>query len=279
MSKLRMCRHCRAFVPSSERLCTECHEPLGSPYARRVASGAALAGLVPPTHLTTLILLMVNAGLFAATLLMTLKKTGGELGALGSVDGYILYYFGAKESMAVRFGHEWWRLVTAGFLHGGVLHILMNSWALYDLGAQVEQAYGTARFLVFYLVSSAAGFLASSFWSPALSMGASAAIFGLIGAMIAYGYRNRTSLGREMKAVYVRWAIYGLLFGLLPFFNVDNAAHIGGLAAGFALAYVADTPGPRTIEWLWKAAAAFAVLIALVSFRFVWLMFPRTPAS
>ena len=100
-------------------------------------------------------------------------------------------------------------------------------------------------------------------------------IFGLIGAMIAHYTKHRTWLGAEMKAIYVRWAIYGLLFGLLPFFNVDNAAHIGGLAAGFVLGYVAGEPGPRTLEWLWRAAAVFAVLIALASFGFVWLMFPR----
>ena len=197
MAKMRMCPHCRAIVPSSEGACTECHEPLGKPYARRIVSGAALAGLVPHTHFTTLIILMINGALFAATLVMSLKKSPDSL---WGIDGYVLYYFGAKESLAVLGRGQWWRLVTAGFLHGGLVHILMNSWALYDLGAQAELAYGTARMLVFYLVSSAAGFLASCLWTPALSIGASAAIFGLIGAMIAYGYRNRTTLGMAMKA-------------------------------------------------------------------------------
>lgn len=275
MSNLRMCPHCRAFVASKERVCTECHEPLGKPYAQRVASSVALAGLVPPTHFTTLIILLINAGLFAATLLMSMRKEGGD--ALWSIDGYVLYYFGAKESASILAGHQWWRLITAGFLHGGLLHILMNSWALYDLGAQAEEAFGTARFLVLYLLSSAAGFLASSFWSRAISIGASAAIFGLIGAMIAYWSQHRTRLGGEMKAVYTRWAIYGILFGLLPMFRMDNAAHLGGLAAGFALGYVSGTPTPhRAVEWLWKAAAAFTVLIAAVSFLFVWLTFPAS---
>jgi rhomboid protease GluP len=273
MSNLRMCPHCRAFVPASERVCTECNTPLGRRYSQRPSGGAALAGLVPPTHFTTLIFLLVNFALFAATLILTLKKAdSGD--ALWSIDSYVLYYFGAKESMSIRAG-QWWRLVTAGFLHGGLLHILMNSWALYDLGAQVEQAYGTARFLVLYLVSSAFGFWASAWWSPALSIGASAAVFGLIGAMIAYYTKNRSWLGAEMKAVYVRWAIYGLLFGLLPMFNVDNAAHIGGLVAGFVLGYIAGEPGPRPIEWLWRSAAGFAVLIALASFGLVWLAYPR----
>jgi rhomboid protease GluP len=270
-----MCPHCRAFVSSSDRVCTECRQPLGKPYAQRMANSVALAGLVPPTHFTTLIILLINAGLFAATLLMSMRKMGGD--ALWSIDGYVLYYFGAKESESILAGHQWWRLLTAGFLHGGLVHILMNSWALYDLGAQVEEAYGTARFLVFYLLSSAAGFVASTFWSQAISIGASAAIFGLIGAMIAYWSRHRTLLGGEMKSVYVRWAIYGILFGLLPMFRMDNAAHIGGLAAGFLLAYVSGSPTQhKAIEWLWRLAAAFSVALATVSFLFVWLAFPAS---
>ncbi|MBI3667013.1 MAG: rhomboid family intramembrane serine protease [Acidobacteria bacterium] len=269
MSKLRMCPHCRAFVPANERVCTECHEPMGRPYGARVATGAALAGLVPPTHFTTLIILLINAALFAATLLMSAQRSDA---GLGSLDPQVLYAFGAKEPFSILVGKQWWRLVTAGFLHGGFLHILMNSWALYDLGAQVEEVYGTARFLVFYLVSSVAGFLASCFWSRSLSLGASAALFGLIGAMIAYGYQNRTTLGMAMKAVYARWAIYGLLFSLIP--GIDMAAHIGGLAAGFLLGYLAGPPRRAAVEWLWKVAAGSAVVITVASFLMAWVRFP-----
>lgn len=273
MSKLRMCPHCRAFVPASERVCTECREPLGRTYRQRVASSVAAFGLVPPTHLTTMIILLINGALFAASLVMSMKKNPE---AVWSIDGYVLYSLGAKETMSILAGGQWWRLVTAGFLHGGVVHILMNSWALYDLGAQVEETYGTARLLVFYLGSSVAGFLASTWWTRALSIGASAALFGLIGAMIAYGYRNRTSLGLAMKAHYARWAVYGLLFSLLPGFSIDIAAHVGGLAGGFVLAYVADRPGPRAHDWFWKGAAGVALLVTALSFLIVGLNF-RAP--
>jgi len=84
-----------------------------------------------------------------------------------------------------------------------------------------------------YFLSSVFGFLASTWWSPSVSMGASAALFGLIGAMIALGVRHKTSLGSHIRAQYVRWAIYGLIFGLLP--GIDNAAHIGGLLTGLGL--------------------------------------------
>ena len=87
-------------------------------------------------------------------------------------------------------------LVTAGFLHGGLIHIFMNSWVLFSVGAQVEETYGTARYLVLYFVSNVLGFLASALLQPAsLSVGASAALFGLIGAMIAAGMRSNSAMG------------------------------------------------------------------------------------
>jgi rhomboid protease GluP len=274
MPKLRMCPHCRAFIPSSERVCTECREPLGRSYAQRMAGSIALAGLVPPTHFTTIIILLINSALFAATLILSMQRSGGMV---WSISPQVLYYFGAKESGSIFAAGQWWRLVTAGFLHGGVLHILMNSWALYDLGAQVEQAYGTARFLVLYLVSSIMGFLASSLWTSSLSIGASAAIFGLIGAMIALGYRNRHSpLGLALKGAYARWAVYALLFSLVAP-GIDIAAHIGGLASGFVLGYAADTPGSNeTVEWLWKAGAAICTAVVFASFLIAWRQFPAS---
>src|ERR1035437_3996844 len=113
----------------------------------------------------------------------------GNGDALWNIDIRTLVEFGAKFNMGLANG-EWWRLVTAGFLHGGLLHILMNSWVLFDLGAQVEEVYGANRLLVFYFLSTASGFLASAWWSPVLSVGASAGVFGLIGAMIALGVKH-----------------------------------------------------------------------------------------
>src|SRR5205814_788910 len=101
----------------------------------------------------------------------------------------------------------------------------------------------TSRYLVIYSFSNVTGFLASYYFSASLSVGASAGIFGLIGAMIAMGVRDRSSYGAAVRSHYTRWAFYGLLMGLLPFFAIDNAAHIGGLAGGFGSAFVAGTPG------------------------------------
>src|SRR5262249_40430147 len=208
----------------------------------------------------TVMILLINFGLYAATTLYSMQ-TMGNGSAVMDIDARTLFLFGAKFRRAIQMG-QWWRLVTAGFLHGGLLHILMNSWALMDLGAQVEEIYGSARLLVFYFVATVCGFFASTFWSASLSVGASAGIFGLIGAMIALGVRHNTALGSAIRGLYIRWAIYGLLFGLLPGLQIDNAAHLGGLAGGFGMAYLSGEqgfPGAKR-EKLWQAIAGICLV-------------------
>jgi len=238
---------------------------LGPRPAVRRESSELIAGFIPHAGFRTFVILLLNLGLYAATVVVSMQH--GTDDAVLNVDGRVLAVFGAKIRNAILFG-QWWRLVTAGFLHGGLLHIFMNSWVLFSVGAQVEETYGTARFLVLYLVSNVFGFLASTVFSPALSIGASAALFGLIGAMIAAGMRSNTSMGAAIKAQYTQWVIYMLVIGLLPFFNVDTAAHIGGLAGGFALAWLMDVPGATT-RWtdaVWRTAASVCVALTVLSF-------------
>ena len=260
-----MCPHCRAFITTRDRVCPYCGEVVGPRAIERRGAGEAIGGIIPHAQFVTEMIMIVNFGLYVATTVYSMRHGGG----LMDIDGETLYWFGAKYNGSfgvpgIRTG-QWWRLVTAGFLHGGILHILMNSWVLFDLGARVEDLFGAPRLILLYFASTVFGFYASAWWSPALSVGASAGIFGLIGAMIAYGVRYHSTFDR---AIYVRWAIYGLLFGLLPGFHVDNAAHLGGLASGFALGYLAGTPGRvRSLaERAWLGVAAGCVLLTAVSF-------------
>ena len=165
--------------------------------------------------------------------------------------------------------------MTAGFLHGGLLHIAMNSWVLFDVGAQVEELYGTSRLLVIYFVGTVLGFVASTLWSPYLSIGASAGIMGLIGAMIAVGIHHRSALGAAIRSQYIRWVIYMLIIGLLPGLQIDNAAHIGGLAGGFGVAYFAGLRR-REDAWqerVWQVASYLCILVTALSFfrMYRWL--------
>jgi len=264
-----MCPNCRAFITTDDRVCPYCETRVGPKAVELRNSGEMIAGFIPHARFFTTLLLMVNGGLFLATALMT--KEGN--------DNFVLYAFGASFRESIWQNHEWWRLVTAGFLHGGMLHILMNGWVLLDLGAQIEMVYGASRLIVLYVLSTIAGFLLSSWWSPNLSIGASAALMGWIGAMIALGVANPSSVGRQIRGVYLRWALYVLAFGLIPGFHIDNAAHIGGLLAGFGLGYVAGIPAHSTYarEQVWKIAAVVCALIVLASFYMVWLHFPQPP--
>jgi rhomboid protease GluP len=271
MSNPRMCPHCRAFIDPKARVCPYCDNEVGKPAWRQEQSTPALRGLIPASHFTTFIILALNFGVFAATLILSMKLSGGA--SMLDIPGEVLLAFGAKQRIYIING-QWWRLVTAGFLHAGVFHILMNSWVLFDLGSQAEQVFGTARYLVIYLLSSVCGFYVSLLLSPAtLSIGASAAACGLIGAMLAFGYRSGS---RFIWSFYLRWIAMIAVIGLLPGFNIDNAAHFGGFAAGFAVAYLAGTASSsRSIETIWNVAAGACVAVVAICFVMAYLTLSR----
>ena len=254
MEKRRMCPNCRAFITADDRICPYCGEKVPPRAIDLRDTGQMLMGFIPSARFVTSLILLINFALF--------------LGSTQFKGGAAIVDFGAETGVGVRVFHQYYRLVTAGFLHGGWLHILMNCWVLWDLGAQVEEIYGAARLTVFYFLATVGGFLVAAYWAPqSPTLGASAGLFGLIGAMIALGFRTRSAMGKAIRGQYVRWAIYGLLFGLLP--GISNAAHIGGLAAGFGSAYLAGTPlllQDAPAEKFWRGAAALCVILTLFSF-------------
>ena len=273
MDSRRMCPHCRAFITNKDRVCPYCNEAV-APRQTRDDSSGLIGGFIPHFRFNTVIILLVNFGLYMATTLYSMRAGNPE--AFMNLDVRTLILFGAKWNLGLIQG-EWWRLVTAGFLHGGIIHILMNSWVLFDLGAQVEEVYGTSRMLVIYFLSTIFGYYASAQWSSSVSVGASAALFGLIGAMIALGVRHRSPMGTAIRGMYMRGAFYGLIFGLLPGFHIDNAAHIGGLVAGFGIGYLAGTPSLQNslTEKLWRIASWSCIVMTVVSFLKMYLWFSQ----
>jgi rhomboid protease GluP len=266
-----MCPQCRAFISTRDRTCPYCHEAVAPRAVHRDVAGI-IGGFIPHARFNTMLILIVNFGMYVITSIFSMRSgAGGPI----DIDGRTLVEFGAKYAPLIEMG-QWWRLVTAGFLHGGLLHILMNSWVLFDLGAQVEDIYGASRMWVIYLVSSAFGFYVSAVWNPvAPSVGASAALFGLIGAMIALGVRHRGPMGDAIRGMYIRWAIYGLLFSFFP--GIDMAAHIGGIVAGFGVGYLAGAPRQEgsASERIWRVAAWLCVLVTVVSFLDMYLAFSQ----
>jgi rhomboid protease GluP len=258
-----MCPNCRAFITTDDKICPYCQGEVAPRAVDRRSPSDAAGGLIPHARFTTTMILLVNTGLYVAMMLYHAQANGGNVGL--DMDTKTEYLFGSNYP-----GGEWWRLITAGFLHGGLLHILMNSWVLFDLGPQVDEAFGTPRYLVFYLVSTVTGFMTSSYFGYR-SVGASAGICGLIGAMIALHTRDHSSYATAMRRQYIQWVIYLLIFGfVVP--NVDNAAHVGGLVGGFVLAYVAGTPRySQAAESFWKIAAGGALALTAYAFLKMYL--------
>jgi len=254
-----MCPNCRAFVTTSDRVCPYCDAQLGAKAVDQRSPGEILGGLIPHARFTTIIILLINTALFLAEYV---NPAAG------------LTRWGASVPAPLMQG-QWWRLITAGFLHGGILHILMNSWVLFDLGAEVEQLYGTSRLIVFYFVSTITGFWTSSHLGNGYSVGSSAGIFGLIGAMLAFGVTDRSSLGQAVKSLYMRWVIYGLIMSFIH--GVDYWAHIGGLAGGFAAGFLASTPRARLMwkEPLLRALAGVSLAITALAFGMLYLAISR----
>lgn len=150
----------------------------------------------------------------------------------------------AKRSDMILSGRQLYRLFTPMFLHGSVSHLLMNSFSLNNIGPEVERLFGTGRFLATYIIGGVAGNIASAYYTPNPSLGASGAVFGLMGAYYAFLSRNEKMFGRSGEAAMGRVGStlgMNVLFGMaMP--SIDNWAHIGGGIGGVAMA---TTFGPK----------------------------------
>ncbi len=149
----------------------------------------------------------------------------------GSTNTLTLLKFGANLDVLTK-GGEYYRLLTCAFLHIGFFHLLFNMYALYIIGSQIENYYGKIKYLIIYIVSAvSASILSLAFSSNVVSAGASGAIFGLLGAMLYFGYNYRVFLGNVIKSQIIPIILINLVIGFYSP-GIDNAAHIGGLIAG-----------------------------------------------
>lgn len=148
----------------------------------------------------------------------------------GSRDSHTLVQFGASFVPFIKLG-EYYRLITSAFLHIGVLHFLFNNYALYVIGPQLESFFGRGKFLCIYLFSAVAGNLFSMLFIDSISAGASGAIFGLLGALLYFGYHYRIYLGNVIKSQIIPLILINLFIGF-TMSGINNAAHIGGLLGG-----------------------------------------------
>jgi membrane associated rhomboid family serine protease len=269
----RLCPACGALVGSTARRCHQCGASLTFSLA---AANRSLSRLLPQTSPVTYSLLGLCCLIYIACLLLTIQQTGlqapsGGLGALfglGAISGPVLARMGASAPLPFDLA-EPWRFVTAVFLHAGLLHIGFNMWVLMDIGPMVEELYGSARYLFIFVVTGIAGYLLSSFTGH-FSVGASGALLGLIGVLLALTTGRHTAHMQMLRSQILHWLVYIAVLGLLlP--GIDNYAHLGGFACGFLLGRVmadrqpADLTERRRANLLgWTAGLAIAASFAFM---------------
>lgn len=164
----------------------------------------------------------------------------------GSLDSKTLIDFGASLDSKILSG-EYYRLITNSFVHIGLPHIMFNMYALYIIGHQIESFLGKSKFLIIYLFSALTGSLLSvAFSSNTISAGASGAIFGLLGALLYFGFHYRIYLGGVMKSQIIPLIILNLALGFI-LSGIDNAGHIGGLIGGVLITMALGIKDKSTI--------------------------------
>jgi len=188
----------------------------------------------------------------------------------GSTNQTTLMAFGVKSNAEIAQG-QWWRFITPIFIHIGLLHLLFNSYALWIVGPQVEKLYGSASFVVLYVLTGIVGVAGSYFYHPnSISAGASGAIFGLFGVLLVFGLRYRDAIPHDFKRAVGTGVLPVIVINLIIGFTIpaiDNSAHIGGLLAGAVLALLVPFLKPSTEpNPLFKTAQVALLLLAAISF-------------
>ena len=191
----------------------------------------------PKKPIVTYTLIFINIMVFLAMYLF----------GNGSEDSLTLLMFGANYRELVLNYHEYYRLITSSFLHIGILHLLFNMYALYIIGAQIENFFGKFKYIIIYLGSAIFASLLSICFHSGISAGASGAIFGLLGAMLYFGYHYRLYLGNVLQSQIIPIIILNLFLGFMTP-GIDNAGHIGGLISGIFLAMACGMNKDKKIE-------------------------------
>jgi rhomboid protease GluP len=180
-----------------------------------------------------------------------------------------LFALGATGSVPWQLG-RWWTLLTAIYLHGGLLHILFNVLWIRQLGPAVEELYGPSRLVVIFTVAGVTGFVASNLLGHPLTIGASGSIFGLLGAMVAFGQKRGGTFGAMVLRQYGQWALLLFVLGfLMP--GVNNVAHAGGFVGGFAAGLVLALAEHRAETGFDQLLAAASIGLTLLGFALaIW---------
>lgn len=216
-------------------------------------------------------IIYVNSGIFIASLLISGRHVGFSLNPFTALSPSTnsLIFLGATGTIPINQYHEWWSLIAANWLHGSLMHIVFNMIALVETAPLVISEYGVHRMFIIYTLSGVAGFYLSYLAGVMVTIGASAAICGLIGAALFFGKSRGGIFGRAVFKQTSGWVISLFIFGLLvP--NINNYGHGGGLAAGIFLGWLLGYNEKKRENNLHKIFSAVCVI--LTGLILVWAL-------
>ena len=273
-----LCPNCRKLISLDEPAC---------PYCGLIRPGLHnTAGIIRKIFLGSdpvRTIFYINIAFYVLALLLEPRAifAGGSPFSFLSPSNQSLFLLGASGTIPVIGAHHFWTLISASFLHGGILHIVFNMMALYQLGPFVLREFGFHRFINLYIITGIFGFAASVLFGVPFTIGASASICGLIGAIIYYGKSRGGSYGEAIYKQAMGWVVGLIVFGII-FSGINNWAHGGGLLSGILFAFLMGYNDNKQ-ESAWSKLLAYACILITVGVL-IWaavysLIFIISPAT
>jgi rhomboid protease GluP len=257
-----LCPNCKKLISMSEVKCPYCGTARPAAWWK---NNIWTRGFNNP-YLLVKSIIGINVVIYVISLLLNPRGFGIGLNPLTflSPSGRILDLLGATGKVPIDMYHRFWTLLAANYLHGSILHIFFNMFALWQLGLMAAREYGAYRMFIIYTLGGIAGFFVSYLASVPWTIGASAAVLSLAGALLYYGKSRGGVYGRAIYKQIGVWVVVLFIFGILvPMIN--NWAHAGGIAAGIGLGFLLGYQERRRENILHKMlAGGLAVLTLLV---------------
>ncbi|MEI7589793.1 MAG: rhomboid family intramembrane serine protease [Deltaproteobacteria bacterium] len=261
-----LCPHCRKLISCDERVCPYCCLPItGRSWGAKIIDGFHFANISPVQAILAITILYYIASLIVSILLANSLSLSFVISP--SQEG--LFHLGATGTIPIHFYGRYWSLISASFLHGGILHIIFNMMALWQIGDFVLFSYGQSRFLIIYIATGIIGFYISLLCGVSFTIGASASICGLIGATLYYGKARGGFYGEMIYKQAVGWVIGLVVFGFI-FPGINNWAHGGGLISGIAIAFLLGF-NERKQEMAWHKKLSF-LLVIITAVTLLWAL-------
>jgi rhomboid protease GluP len=274
------CVRCGREVPTSggdtSPLCRDCRADVGLIVPSQDTAAAPPLVRVRSPFVLTQVIVGINVLVFVGMLLTGVSPL--------SPRPVQLVMWGANFA-PLSLGSQPWRMLASNYVHIGIIHIFFNMWCLWNLGQLAERIFDRWSYLLVYTASGIAGSLASLWWHPqGIGAGASGAIFGLAGGLIAVLYLGKLPIAKEALKPTLRslmmFAAYNLFFGLVP--GIDNSAHLGGLFAGLAIGAVlagtvTEPPDIRARRRNYVIVAT--VLLLLAANSYLWQLYVQPEAA